>query len=36
MGTIDNVFILHSLITHCVNEKKKEIISAFIDFKKGF
>ena len=23
MGTTDNIFILHSLISHCVNEKKK-------------
>ena len=35
MDTIDNVFILHSLITHYVNEKKK-LFSAFIDFKRAF
>ena len=35
MGTIDNIFILHSLISHCVNEKKM-LFSAFIDFKKAF
>ena len=32
---VDNIFVLHSLITHCVNEKKK-LYSAFIDFKKAF
>ena len=32
MGTIDNVFILHSLITHCVKEKKKETIFSFYRF----
>ena len=35
MGTTDNIFILHSLISHCVNEKKK-LFAAFIDFKKAF
>lgn len=35
MSTIDNVFVLHSLISHCVNENKK-LYSAFIDFKKAF
>ena len=35
MGTIDNIFILHSLISHRVNEKKM-LFSAFIDFKKAF
>ena len=23
MSTVDNVFILHSLITHCINENKQ-------------
>ena len=35
MSTVDNIFVLHSLITRCVNEKKK-LYSAFIDFKKAF
>ena len=35
MSTVDNVFILHSLITHCINENK-QLYSAFIDFKKAF
>ena len=35
MSTVDNKFVLHSLITHSVNEKKK-LYSAFIDFKKAF
>ena len=35
MSTVDNIFVLHSLITHCVNEKNK-LYSAFIDFKKAF
>ena len=35
MGTVDNVFIIHSLITHCTNENKK-LFAAFIDFKKAF
>ena len=33
MGTIDNIFILHSLISHCLNEK--EAFTAFVDFKKA-
>ena len=35
MSTVDYVFILHSLITHCINENK-QLYSAFIDFKKAF
>lgn len=35
MGTVDNIFILHSLISHCINEKKK-LFAAFIDYKKAF
>lgn len=35
MCTIDNVFILHSLISHCISGKTK-LYSAFIDFKKAF
>ena len=34
-GTLDNIFVLHSLITHCLNNNKK-LYSAFIDFKKTF
>ena len=36
MSTIDNIYVLHSLITHCINGKKKKLYSAFIDFKKAF
>ena len=35
MSTVDNIYVLHCLITHCINEKKK-LYSAFIDFKKAF
>ena len=35
MSTVDNIYVLHSLITHFVNEKKK-LNSAFVDFKKAF
>ena len=35
MGTAANIFILHSLISHCVNEKQK-LFSAFFGFKKAF
>ena len=35
MGTTDNIFILHSLISHCINNNRK-LFSAFIDFKKAF
>ncbi|MCG8044774.1 MAG: reverse transcriptase domain-containing protein, partial [Candidatus Thiodiazotropha endolucinida] len=35
MGTMDNIFVLHSLISHCVNNNKK-LYSAFVDFKKAF
>ena len=32
---MDNIFVMHSLISHCINTNKK-IYSAFIDFKKAF
>ena len=35
MGTMDNIFAMHRLISHCINTNKKSY-SAFIDFKKGF
>ena len=35
MGTLDNIFVLHSLITNCLNNNKK-LYSAFIDFGKAF
>ena len=35
MRTLDNIFVLHSLITHCLNNNKK-LYSAFIDFRKAF
>ena len=36
MSTVDNIYVLHSLITHCINGKKKKLYSAFIDLKKAF
>ena len=35
MGTLDNIFVLQSLITHCLNNNKK-LYSAFIYFRKAF
>ena len=35
MGTIDNIFILHGIINHLLNENKKLYV-AFIDFTKAF
>ena len=35
MGTVDNIFVLHSLIKHFVNEGKR-LYAAFIDFTKAF
>ena len=35
MGTIDNIFILHGLIKHFINESKRLYV-AFIDFTKAF
>ena len=35
MGTVDNVFVLHGLITHLINQGKK-LYCAFVDFKKAF
>ena len=35
MGTLDNIFVMHSLISHCLNNNKK-LYSAFIDFRKAF
>ena len=35
MGTLDNIFLMHSLISHCLNNNKN-LYSAFIDFKKAF
>ena len=35
MGTVENVFVLHGLITHLLNENKK-LYAAFIDFTKAF
>ena len=33
MGTTDNIFVLHGLITHLINQGKK-LYCAFVDFKK--
>ncbi len=35
MGTRDNIFILHGLITHMINQGKK-LYCAFVDFSKAF
>ncbi|KAL4240483.1 hypothetical protein ACF0H5_001275 [Mactra antiquata] len=35
MGTTDNIFVLHGLITHMLNEGK-QLYCAFIDFTKAF
>ena len=35
MGTTDNIFILHGLISHCINNNEK-LFSAFVDFQKAF
>ena len=35
MGTVDNIFALHGLITHLINQGKK-LYCAFVDFRKTF
>ena len=35
MGTVDNIFVLHSLITHFINNGSK-LFCAFVDFSKAF
>ncbi len=35
MGTRDNIFILHGLITHMINSGNK-LYCAFVDFSKAF
>ena len=35
MGTVDNIFILHGLLTHYLNHGKK-LFCAFVDFTKAF
>ena len=35
MGTVDNIFVLHGLITHHLNHGKK-LFCAFVDFTKAF
>ena len=35
MGTLDNIFVMHGIITHCLNNSEF-LYSAFIDFKKAF
>ena len=35
MGTVDNIFLLHGLITHLINQGKR-LYCAFVDFKKAF
>ena len=35
MGTIDNIFVLHGVINHLLNENKK-LYAAFIDYTKAF
>ena len=35
MGTVDNICVLHGLISHMINNNKK-LYSSFIDFSKAF
>ena len=35
MGTVDNIFVFHGLITHTLNSKKTRY-TAFVDFTKAF
>ena len=35
MGTVDNIFVLHGIISHMLNEGKR-LYCAFIDFTKAF
>ena len=35
MGATDNTFILHGLISHCINNNEK-LFAAFVDFQKAF
>ena len=35
MDTIDNIFVLHGLITHLINKGRK-LYCAFVDFRKAF
>lgn len=35
MGTVDNIFVLNGLITHCLNENK-HLYCCFVDFAKAF
>ena len=35
MGTTDNIFILHGLISHCINNNEK-LFAAFVDFQNAF
>jgi len=35
MGTVDNIFVLHSAIMHLINNGKK-LYTAFVDFTKAF
>ena len=35
MGTVDDIFTLHGMLTHVINQGKK-LYSAFVDFTKAF
>ena len=35
MGTVDNIFVFHGLITHILNNKKT-LYTALVDFTKAF
>ena len=35
MGTVDNIFVLHGVIKHCLSEGKR-LYAAFVDFWKAF
>ena len=35
MGTVDNIFVLHGVIKHCLCEGKR-LYATFVDFTKAF
>ena len=35
MGTMDNIFVLHGVIKHCLSEGKR-LYATFVDFTKAF
>ena len=35
-STVDNIFVLHGIISHIVTNQSKKIYCSFIDFRKAF